>query len=210
VTFRLEWQNVTLGWGHLPASQPGELTWRLAPGVQIARFQTEVMSMRTTTLMLAALALEAGCSHTPAKNNQDQAAQALRSPTPQPKLIPPPQEQEPTTTASTTGDGAPAIYFDFDSSLIRDDSRAVLQKVAAAAKSGRSVRIEGNCDERGTTEYNLALGDARARAAEDYLARLGVPKKRMSQVSYGSEKPKALGHDESAWAQNRRDDLIVR
>ena len=78
------------------------------------------------------------------------------------------------------------------------------------AKRAKAIRIEGNCDERGTTEYNLALGDARARSAATYLERLGVHKNRISTVSYGSERPKVPGHDESAWSQNRRDDFRIQ
>jgi len=69
-----------------------------------------------------------------------------------------------------------AIYFDFDSALLRNDARPELQKVAQEAKRAKAIRIEGNCDERGTTEFNLALGDARARSAATYLERLGVRK----------------------------------
>jgi peptidoglycan-associated lipoprotein len=103
-----------------------------------------------------------------------------------------------------------AIYFDFDSALLRNDARPELQKVAQEAKRAKAIRIEGNCDERGTTEFNLALGDARARSAATYLERLGVRKNRISTVSYGSERPRVPGHDESAWSQNRRDDFRIQ
>jgi peptidoglycan-associated lipoprotein len=72
------------------------------------------------------------------------------------------------------------------------------------------VRVEGNCDERGTTEYNLALGDKRARAAAEYLQRLGVSRNKLEVVSFGSERPKNPGHNEEAWANNRRADFILR
>jgi peptidoglycan-associated lipoprotein len=87
----------------------------------------------------------------------------------------------------------------------------VLQKVASVAQSRKAtVRIEGNCDELGTVEYNLALGEHRAIQAKDYLTKLGVPPKRIKTVSYGSQRPKADGHDEQAHAENRRDDFIVQ
>jgi peptidoglycan-associated lipoprotein len=109
------------------------------------------------------------------------------------------------------GDKELAVFFDFDSALLRDDARPVLQKVASVAQSHQAaVRIEGNCDEVGTVEYNLALGEHRAIQAKDYLTKLGVPPKRIKTVSYGSQHPKADGHDEQAHAQNRRDDLIVQ
>jgi peptidoglycan-associated lipoprotein len=109
-------------------------------------------------------------------------------------------------------DKEPAIYFDFDSSLLPGDSHQVLQKVASEvrAEATGKIRIEGNCDELGTTEYNLALGEARARAAKTYLVHLGVPDGRVATVSYGAERPKYPGHDDQAHAKNRRDDLVVR
>jgi peptidoglycan-associated lipoprotein len=107
--------------------------------------------------------------------------------------------------------GQDAIFFDFDSALIRDDARPVLQRVAAQVdnESG-SVNIEGNCDEVGTIEYNLALGEHRAVAAKEYLVRMGVPAGRIATVSYGAQRPKDPGHDEAAHAKNRRDDLLVQ
>jgi peptidoglycan-associated lipoprotein len=109
-------------------------------------------------------------------------------------------------------DRSPAIFFDFDSALLRNDAHQVLQKVAAAvgAEATGQIRIEGNCDELGTTEYNLALGEERARAAKTYLVHLGVPDGRVATVSYGSERPRYPGHDDDARAKNRRDDLVVR
>jgi peptidoglycan-associated lipoprotein len=106
----------------------------------------------------------------------------------------------------------PAIYFDFDSYTLRSDAHSVLQKVATALRSEEHGRLEidGNCDELGTTEYNLALGEERARAAKSYLEHLGVADAQVKTVSYGSERPKYPGHDDGARAKNRRDDLIVR
>jgi peptidoglycan-associated lipoprotein len=104
-----------------------------------------------------------------------------------------------------------SLYFTFDSFQLDPRSKEVLQSVAREAKKGaHDVRIEGNCDERGTTEYNIALGDRRANAAVEYLERLGVAKDRIVSVSYGSEKPRFTGHDEDAWAKNRRDDVHVQ
>ena len=77
-------------------------------------------------------------------------------------------------------------------------------------QSTEKLRIEGNCDDLGTTEYNLALADERARAAKSYLVHLGVPDSRIATISYGSERPKYPGHDDDARAKNRRDDLVVR
>lgn len=106
---------------------------------------------------------------------------------------------------------APAIFFDFDSANLRSEAGPTLQRVANELKhDGRTkVRVEGNCDQLGTVEYNLALGEQRARAAKDYLQRLGVSPNRISIISYGSERPKFQGDTEDARSRNRRDDLLV-
>ncbi len=101
------------------------------------------------------------------------------------------------------------IYFDFDVSLIKDESKLTLQTIAdyLEKNAGASVTIGGHTDERGTTEYNLALGDQRAKAAHDYLVRLGVDPSRIKTISYGEERPAKIGHDESSWQKNRRDEF---
>jgi peptidoglycan-associated lipoprotein len=97
------------------------------------------------------------------------------------------------------------VFFDFDKYELRSDARAVLQENARLLKeNGGNVVLEGHCDERGTEEYNLALGERRAGAARAYLSDLGVDASMLSTVSYGEEKPFATGSDESAWSQNRR------
>jgi peptidoglycan-associated lipoprotein len=98
------------------------------------------------------------------------------------------------------------VYFDFDRSEIRPEYRPLLENKAAwlKARPEHRIRIEGHCDERGTAEYNLALGEKRASSVMDYLVTLGVPAKRMSTISYGEERPVFRGQDESAWARNRR------
>lgn len=103
------------------------------------------------------------------------------------------------------------IYFDFDSASLSEVSRSTLAKNAAAlAKEAMSkIRIEGNCDERGSAEYNLALGERRAKAAHQYLVTMGVKSDRLSIISYGKEKPAVQGSDESAWSKNRRDEFVV-
>jgi len=103
------------------------------------------------------------------------------------------------------------IYFNFDSAALSEESRAALSKNAEllSKQPSVSIRIEGNCDERGSDEYNLALGERRAKAARDYLVNLGVQAERLSVISYGEEKPVDQGHDEAAWAKNRRDEFVV-
>lgn len=102
-------------------------------------------------------------------------------------------------------------FFAYDSYSLGSEARAVLKRNADWLKSNPSatVQIEGHCDERGTTEYNLALGERRANAARDYLVRLGVNSSRVSVISYGEERPSDPGHDESAWARNRRAAFVV-
>lgn len=98
------------------------------------------------------------------------------------------------------------INFDFDKYNIRPADANILKSNAEwfKANSGKKMRIEGNCDERGTVEYNLALGQKRADAAKTYIVNLGVNRKLIETVSYGKERPVDTGHDEAAWAKNRR------
>jgi peptidoglycan-associated lipoprotein len=98
------------------------------------------------------------------------------------------------------------IYFEFDQSRIRSDAMNTLNANGKALLADPTVRVtlEGHCDERGTVEYNLALGDRRARSSKDYLVSYGIDAARLSTVSYGEERPFVQGHVESAWSQNRR------
>lgn len=103
------------------------------------------------------------------------------------------------------------IYFDYDSSELKPDAQEVLTIKAAWLKANRSskLKIEGHCDDRGSTEYNLALGSRRAEAAAKFLNALGISSDRITTVSYGEEKPAVDGKDESAWSQNRRDEFVL-
>jgi peptidoglycan-associated lipoprotein len=98
------------------------------------------------------------------------------------------------------------IHFDYDQYALSENAQKALQYNADILKRAENVRVlaEGHCDERGTAEYNLALGERRAQSARDYLVSLGISPRRLSTVSYGSELPVASGHNEAAWAQNRR------
>jgi len=103
------------------------------------------------------------------------------------------------------------IYFDFDRSDVRDDQKARIDGDAEYMKTNPAVtvRIEGNCDERGTNEYNMALGERRAMSAKKYLLNKGISEERLQTVSYGEEKPLVEGSDESVWSKNRRDDFVI-
>jgi peptidoglycan-associated lipoprotein len=105
-----------------------------------------------------------------------------------------------------------SVYFDFDSYVVRDDGKPVVENHSAylTKHQDRKVLIQGNTDERGGTEYNLALGQKRAEAVRKAMAALGVSDSQMEAVSLGKEKPKAAGHDEAAWAENRRADIVYQ
>lgn len=146
---------------------------------------------------LAALALLAACSN----SDENQAATGGGGST----IRPGSQED----LVANVGD---RVFFDTDRSTIRADQRPVLQRQAEwmQRNSSVTVQIEGHADERGTREYNLALGQRRANAARDTLVAGGVAGARVSTISYGKDRPAALGSDESAWAQNRRAVTVVR
>jgi peptidoglycan-associated lipoprotein len=124
----------------------------------------------------------------------------------------PPQPTEESVADEVSKIEAPAqmptepIYFDFDQSVIREDQKPLLKSLAAWLRenSGERLSLEGHCDERGTEEYNLALGQRRADSVRSYLVSGGISPDRLKTISYGEEKPVDNGHDESAWAKNRR------
>jgi len=103
------------------------------------------------------------------------------------------------------------IFFPFDSYELDQTGKDVLTAKAESLKKYPqfTINIEGHCDERGTSEYNLALGERRAKVAQEYLNQLGVPATRMNIVSFGKERPFVQGHDEAAWAKNRRDEFKI-
>jgi peptidoglycan-associated lipoprotein len=109
--------------------------------------------------------------------------------------------------ASQIGD----IYFEFDKFKISESAKKTLQKYHAwlSAHPGYVIRIEGTCDERGTVEYNLALGERRSKAAMNYLSGLGTDKTKISIISFGKERPADPGHNEEAWSKNRRDHFVI-
>ena len=131
----------------------------------------------------------------------------------------PPTESnvQPSPSGAAAGAGAAVasplkdVFFDFDKSGIRDDQKSPLAEDVAWLKGNTraKVTIEGHCDERGTAEYNLALGERRAKAVKDYLVAAGIPAERIATVSYGEERPFVLGHDESAWKWNRRGHFVI-
>jgi peptidoglycan-associated lipoprotein len=103
------------------------------------------------------------------------------------------------------------IYFDYDKYFVREDAKSVLNGDAAWLKKFKTVKVlvEGHCDERGTEEYNLALGEKRAKSAMDYLLSLGVSGDRMKPISYGKSQALLSGHDEASWQKNRRAQFTI-
>jgi len=104
------------------------------------------------------------------------------------------------------------VYFEYDDATLKTEARDILAKNAKWLKENTEVEIivEGHCDERGTTDYNLALGDRRAKSIRNYLIRLGIKGNRIATISYGEEKPVDLRNNEAAWAKNRRGELLGR
>ena len=161
--------------------------------------------MRTTlTLSILALLFTTGCKKKPPEVELVSAPPII-APIEEPRLPPTPVvEPEPALDLTT-------IYFDFDRSNIRPDQADELRRNADMLRSRPrlTIRIEGHCDERGTTDYNIALGQRRAAAARAFLVEQGISPERIVVVSYGEERPADPGHDEAAWARNRRDEFMI-
>jgi peptidoglycan-associated lipoprotein len=130
--------------------------------------------------------------------------------TPAPPPPPPPPSGARGTVESRLGSDVQDVYFDYDKSDVRGDAREVLTRDAAAIKIILSdfpnavIVVEGHCDERGSADYNLGLGDRRAEAAKDFLVNMGIPADRLKTISYGKERPVCTEGNESCWQRNRR------
>jgi peptidoglycan-associated lipoprotein len=186
-------------------------------------------------LALAATLATTGCKHTPVKTTPIPGSQTKNvNDAGNPITLPPGDKMDgggPGTGVDTKLGGGPlagldefdgmikdpaalaanTIHFAFDSAAIKKGEQSNLDAVASALKSnsGDKLLIEGNCDERGTEEYNRALGERRALAAREALAKLGVSPDRIRTISYGKDKPADPGHDDAAWSKNRRDDFVL-
>lgn len=125
-----------------------------------------------------------------------------------PPPTPAPAQQEPSEPKISLQDA----FFDFDDFTLRNDAKSALDNDAKYLEknAGARINVEGHCDERGSVEYNLALGEKRAKSAKDYLVSYGIAANRITTISYGKERPFAQGHDESAWSQNRRAHFVVK
>ncbi len=159
--------------------------------------------MRTViklALALATISTVSACATKPAPVAEAPPAPVAATPPPRP-VGPVPGSAE--DFRVSVGD---RVFFDYDQYALRGDARATLDKQAAWLKRYGAVRVlvDGNADERGTREYNLALGERRANAARQYLIAQGIPAARLKTISYGKERPDPVGSDEAAWARNRR------
>jgi peptidoglycan-associated lipoprotein len=172
--------------------------------------------MKNVALYLAIAAIAAGCSSQEAK--QDAPVTDRSAGVTQPSATPSTSTTRPTTQSPVAGNplrdpsnilSKRSVFFDFDSNSVKDEYRGLVQAHSRymGDKADSKIRIEGNCDERGSREYNLALGQRRAESVKKMMTVLGVSDGRIETTSYGEEKPMATGHDESAWAQNRRADI---
>jgi len=158
--------------------------------------------MRFSACFLVLLAV-AGCAHEQPKVESSPPPVAVAEPPP------PPAAPAPDASADLAAFlSQPLAHFAFDRADLSPEDQLRLQVLAGLlrAQAGARIQIAGNCDERGTEEYNLLLGSRRAEVAKRYLVALGVGAERIDTISYGEERPVAPGHDEEAWAANRRDD----
>ena len=172
--------------------------------------------MKKAALYLALAVLAAACA---SKETKEEPAVTDRSKDVAPttagsgNTTRPTQPTQPMARNELTDPNSPlskrSVYFDFDSNAVKDEYRGLVTAHSRylADKRDSRIRIEGNCDERGSREYNLALGQRRAEAVKKVMTVLGVNDGRIETTSYGEEKPAAQGHDEASWAQNRRADI---
>jgi peptidoglycan-associated lipoprotein len=171
--------------------------------------------------VVSAAALAVGCASTKLEEKPAPVVEETKPAPPAPPPAPPPvakvEAPQPPPVVDALNDpnsvlAKRSVYFDFDKSLIRGEFQPLIEAHGRylVDHSQRQIRIEGNCDERGGREYNLALGQRRADAVRERMQLVGVPSARIETISFGKEKPKATGHEESAWAENRRADIVYR
>ena len=176
--------------------------------------------MKRLLLSVLVLGLVAACSTVP-QEQEGAAVEDRGAGEAVDRLAVRPADSQPLTDKSLAGDSLKdpdnilskrSVYYDFDSNLIKDEFKPVVAAHARYVRQRNStaMRIEGNADERGSREYNLALGQRRADAVKQMMRLLGVSADQIETISYGEEKPRALGSDEASWAENRRADILYR
>ena len=171
------------------------------------RFTRILLVMLAAVFVMSAL----GCAKKPAKTTEPPPAptqETTPTPPPPPAPAPTPEPPKPTITAADLQ----VVYFSFDSFSLDDQARSALDNNARMLRENASlnVSLDGHCDERGTVEYNQALGQKRAEAVQQYLLDQGLGMDRFRVISYGKERPAADGHDEGAWSRNRRVEFTAR
>ncbi len=164
------------------------------------------MNLRSMSLLAAAVLLLAACADKPKPDTTGNSNSTTVAPQATAPSGPVPGSKE--DFAQNVGD---RVFFDFNESDIKPEGQAILEKQAKWLQTYGSltVTVEGHCDDRGTREYNLALGERRANAVKKALVALGVPAARVSTISYGKERPAVVGDNEAAWAQNRRGVTVI-
>jgi len=173
--------------------------------------------MKNVALCLAIAALAAGCASKEARQDAPVTDRSAGVTQPSPSASPG-TSTRPSQQASIAGNplrdpsnilSKRSVFFDYDSNVVKDEYRGMVQAHSRylGEKRDSKIRIEGNCDERGSREYNLALGQKRAESVKKTMTVLGVGDGRIETISYGEEKPMSPGHDEQAWSQNRRADI---
>lgn len=164
------------------------------------------MSLRLTSMIAAVLLIAAACESTPENTGTGAGTGGGSGSTMSTAQGPAPGSQE--DLVVNVGD---RVFFDLDRSTVRNDARATLDKQSAWLKKYPqvTVTVEGHADERGTREYNLALGNRRATAVKNYLVATGINPNRITTISYGKERPAVVGSNEQAWSQNRRGVTVV-
>lgn len=158
-----------------------------------------------TIFLFAGVLLLTGCPKKPeVMTGEPRAAAPAPAPPPEVKAPEPKPEVKPAAELKD-------VFFDFDKAVLRPDARQTLDANIQMLKSNDQIRItvEGHCDERGTNEYNIGLGERRAKTVRDYLVAGGIDAKRITTISYGEERPFVQGHDESAWKWNRRGHFVI-
>jgi len=169
------------------------------------------VAKRISFLICAVIFAVVGCKTTPSEPTAEEPTTSRTEFPAEPSGL---DDRGATSAGSETGsaDALRTVYFGFDDYALTSGAREDLRQNAGVLQGASGIRIEiqGNCDERGTNEYNLALGKRRAEAAKKYLIDLGIDGSRISTISFGEENPAVRGSTEAAWAKNRRDDFIVR
>ncbi len=175
----------------------------------------KVLSLLAAALFVTACATEpqdSGATSGTGSSSTGAKSAGMASSTPKPMAMAQPSGPAPGSIEDLVVNVGDRVFFDFDKAGIKPDAAETLNRQAAWLKKfpKHVVVIEGHCDERGTREYNLALGDRRANAVREYLISIGVTANRIETISYGKERPAVLGASESAWSQNRRGVTIVK